>query len=232
MITTVGDIDVRWFEAGVGNPVVLIHGLGDDHRAWRRVAGELMLDHRVILYNLRGHGETESAAPTAPSRSWEPICSICAARSGSSARRSRASRSAARSRCGQRSTLPTGSARSRWSRPRAVSAAPPAAGTRSGRRWSTATPTTCARRSTTTPLTSIARHPRRPTPVSHPPLRDRGPPRLCQCLPGDGRTGEHPLDDQLARISARDRRCSPAISTSTVRRAPPRSSPPGSSAAS
>lgn len=59
MITTVGDIDVRWFEAGVGNPVVLIHGLGDDHRAWRRVAGELMLDHRVILYNLRGHGETE-----------------------------------------------------------------------------------------------------------------------------------------------------------------------------
>lgn len=59
MIATVGDIDVRWFEAGVGSPVVLIHGLGDDHRAWRRVAGELMLDHRVILYNLRGHGETE-----------------------------------------------------------------------------------------------------------------------------------------------------------------------------
>ena len=59
MITTVGDIGVRWFEAGAGDPVVLIHGLGDDHRAWRRVVGELMLDHRVILYNLRGHGETE-----------------------------------------------------------------------------------------------------------------------------------------------------------------------------
>jgi 3-oxoadipate enol-lactonase len=53
------DIDVAWFEAGRGDPLVLVHGLADDHRAWRRAVPDLMLRHRVILYDLRGHGETE-----------------------------------------------------------------------------------------------------------------------------------------------------------------------------
>jgi 3-oxoadipate enol-lactonase len=44
------------YEVGRGDPVVLAHGLGDDHRAWRRVAAPLMLTRRVVLYDLRGHG--------------------------------------------------------------------------------------------------------------------------------------------------------------------------------
>ena len=52
------DIDVAWFEAGRGDPLVLIHGLGDDHRAWRRSISDVMLGHRVILYDLRGHGQS------------------------------------------------------------------------------------------------------------------------------------------------------------------------------
>jgi 3-oxoadipate enol-lactonase len=52
----------RCWEIGEGEPVVLIHGLADDHRAWRYVAGDLMLRRRVILYNLRGHGGTELGA--------------------------------------------------------------------------------------------------------------------------------------------------------------------------
>ena len=52
------DIDVAWFEAGRGEPLILAHGLADDHRAWRRALPDLMLRHRVILYDLRGHGET------------------------------------------------------------------------------------------------------------------------------------------------------------------------------
>ena len=63
MNATVGDIAVRCWEVGEGEPVVLIHGLADDHRAWRRVVADLMLDHRVILYNLRGHGGTELGTP-------------------------------------------------------------------------------------------------------------------------------------------------------------------------
>jgi 3-oxoadipate enol-lactonase len=53
------DIRTAWFEIGRGDPVILIHGLGDDHRAWRRVAGKLALEHRVLLYDFRGHGQTD-----------------------------------------------------------------------------------------------------------------------------------------------------------------------------
>jgi 3-oxoadipate enol-lactonase len=57
------DIDVAWFEVGRGDPLVLIHGLADDHRAWRRVVPDTMLRHRLILYDLRGHGETALGRP-------------------------------------------------------------------------------------------------------------------------------------------------------------------------
>lgn len=57
------DLDVAWFEAGRGDPLVLIHGLADDHRAWRRSIPDLMLRRRVILYDLRGHGETTLGNP-------------------------------------------------------------------------------------------------------------------------------------------------------------------------
>ncbi len=57
------DIETAWHDVGVGPPVVLVHGLADDHRAWRRVAERLMLDHRVILYDLRGHGESSLGSP-------------------------------------------------------------------------------------------------------------------------------------------------------------------------
>lgn len=44
------------YKVGRGEPVVLVHGLADDHRAWRRVVAPLMLTRRVVLYDLRGHG--------------------------------------------------------------------------------------------------------------------------------------------------------------------------------
>ena len=58
MLTRCGDIDVAWFEVGRGAPIVLVHGLADDHRAWRRVLPRLLLRHRVVLYDFRGHGQT------------------------------------------------------------------------------------------------------------------------------------------------------------------------------
>lgn len=57
------DLDVAWFEAGRGDPLILIHGLADDHRAWRRAVPDLMLRRRVIMYDLRGHGETSLGSP-------------------------------------------------------------------------------------------------------------------------------------------------------------------------
>jgi pimeloyl-ACP methyl ester carboxylesterase len=58
MRATCNDVEVAWFEVGRGEPLVLIHGLADDHRAWRRTLPDLALRHRVVLYDLRGHGQT------------------------------------------------------------------------------------------------------------------------------------------------------------------------------
>lgn len=62
MLTVCRDIDVAWFEVGRGDPLVLIHGLADDHRAWRRVLPELVMQRRVVLYDFRGHGQTSLGA--------------------------------------------------------------------------------------------------------------------------------------------------------------------------
>jgi pimeloyl-ACP methyl ester carboxylesterase len=60
---TCGDIEVAWFEWGRGDPLVLVHGLGDDHRAWRRVLAWLAAHRRVIAYDQRGHGQTSLGEP-------------------------------------------------------------------------------------------------------------------------------------------------------------------------
>jgi len=57
------DIDIAWFEVGRGEPLILIHGLADDHRAWRRALPDLLTRHRVLMYDLRGHGETSLGRP-------------------------------------------------------------------------------------------------------------------------------------------------------------------------
>jgi len=62
MLKPVGDVDVACFEVGHGDPVVLIHGLADDHRAWRRTVAPLMLERRVVLYDFRGHGGSSLGA--------------------------------------------------------------------------------------------------------------------------------------------------------------------------
>jgi (E)-2-((N-methylformamido)methylene)succinate hydrolase len=38
-------------------PLVLIHGVSDTHRAWDPVIAHFGDDHRIIRYDLRGHGE-------------------------------------------------------------------------------------------------------------------------------------------------------------------------------
>src|SRR2546425_11810298 len=63
MLARCNDIDVAWFEAGRGEALILVHGLADDHRAWRRALPDLMLRHRVILYDLRGHSQTSLGNP-------------------------------------------------------------------------------------------------------------------------------------------------------------------------
>ena len=57
------DIETAWYEVGraasAGSPpLLLVHGLADDNRAWRKALPPLALQHRVLLYDFRGHGQT------------------------------------------------------------------------------------------------------------------------------------------------------------------------------
>jgi len=69
-VTTVDGTNIAWSEMGPGRvadarpAVVLLHGMGDSHRTWRRTAPELARHFRVIMPDLPGHGL--SSRPDAP----------------------------------------------------------------------------------------------------------------------------------------------------------------------
>lgn len=55
---------VNYIDVGIstGTPVILIHGFPFSHRMWTYTAGQVELlapAHRVIAYDVRGHGESE-----------------------------------------------------------------------------------------------------------------------------------------------------------------------------
>ena len=56
--------DVVLHATGDGFPIVLLHCLGVDHRLWDDVVVDLGRDHRLLTYDLPGHGRT----PTPPRR--------------------------------------------------------------------------------------------------------------------------------------------------------------------
>jgi pimeloyl-ACP methyl ester carboxylesterase len=63
-LTTVDGCSIAWGELGTGTPLVLLHGLGDSHRTWRRAAPLLASRFRVLMPDLPGHGL--SGRPDAP----------------------------------------------------------------------------------------------------------------------------------------------------------------------
>lgn len=50
------EIRIHYLEAGVGEPLLLIHGIGQSLYTWRRVFAELSESYRVIALDLPGHG--------------------------------------------------------------------------------------------------------------------------------------------------------------------------------
>lgn len=55
-VVRVGGVDLAYRELGDGPPLLMLHGLGDCHRTFRRVAPALAERHRVLLPDLPGHG--------------------------------------------------------------------------------------------------------------------------------------------------------------------------------
>jgi len=54
-------VELQYYRAGEGPPVVLAHGLFDTGRCWAPLVADLAADHTVVAYDARGHGR--SAAP-------------------------------------------------------------------------------------------------------------------------------------------------------------------------
>ncbi|AXV39136.1 alpha/beta fold hydrolase [Methanobacterium sp. BAmetb5] len=48
--------DLYYQDAGSGDPVVLVHGMGSDHTAWGGLVPLLQTNYRALAVDLRGHG--------------------------------------------------------------------------------------------------------------------------------------------------------------------------------
>ena len=53
---------VEWGESA-SPPMLLLHGLGDCARSWARFAATMSAEHHVVALDVRGHGESDWAAP-------------------------------------------------------------------------------------------------------------------------------------------------------------------------
>jgi 3-oxoadipate enol-lactonase len=59
-----GDAQLFYAEQGGGAPLVLLHPTPVDHRFWLPIADQLGVRYRVILPDLRGHGQSEAGEGT------------------------------------------------------------------------------------------------------------------------------------------------------------------------
>ncbi|HVI08129.1 MAG TPA: alpha/beta fold hydrolase, partial [Candidatus Binatia bacterium] len=53
-----GDAEIAYFSLGEGPPVVLLHPFPVNHEFWLPVADQLSTRYRLILPDLRGHGDS------------------------------------------------------------------------------------------------------------------------------------------------------------------------------
>jgi pimeloyl-ACP methyl ester carboxylesterase len=71
---TVDGLGTQYLEAGVGPPVLLLHGHEQSATGWRWVLPALARTHRVLALSLPGHGETDPAVGGhAPGRDLAPF---------------------------------------------------------------------------------------------------------------------------------------------------------------
>ena len=59
-LTDVNGIQLYYEAHGEGYPVVFLHGYSSTHHMWRAQVPDFSKDYRFIIYDARGHGQTES----------------------------------------------------------------------------------------------------------------------------------------------------------------------------
>lgn len=73
LVTAPSGIGYPVWQAGLGRPLLLLHGFTGSHETWRNLAACLSADHRVTTLDLPGHGR--SALPTSQSWSFASVVS-------------------------------------------------------------------------------------------------------------------------------------------------------------
>ena len=58
-----GSLHRVWLRKGEGDPVVMIHGFGADHNAWRVLAAGAGLSRPILALDLPGHGRSSASGP-------------------------------------------------------------------------------------------------------------------------------------------------------------------------
>lgn len=81
--TTINGLDTNYLEAGVGEPLVLLHGGefgGSAELAWERVIGPLAQYRRVIAPDILGFGQSSKVVDFADGRGWRlrHLAAFCA----------------------------------------------------------------------------------------------------------------------------------------------------------
>lgn len=61
-LVDVGDVRLHVAQAGSGPPVLLLHGFPQNWYLWRKLIGPLATEHRVIVPDLRGAGDSDAPA--------------------------------------------------------------------------------------------------------------------------------------------------------------------------
>ena len=59
---TVNGIEINLVQAGVGPPLLLLHGYPQSHVLWHKVAPQLIDDYRVVAPDMRGYGDSSKPA--------------------------------------------------------------------------------------------------------------------------------------------------------------------------
>ena len=58
---TLGDVELEYWDAGAGPPLVFVHGVATSGDLWAADLADAALDSRLIVYNRRGYGRSSSS---------------------------------------------------------------------------------------------------------------------------------------------------------------------------
>ncbi|MEZ4451317.1 MAG: alpha/beta hydrolase [Nannocystaceae bacterium] len=63
-LVPIEDLEIYYEEHGAGEPLVLLHGFGGSSQNWGPFVADLAAHHRLIVVDLRGHGDSTNPAGT------------------------------------------------------------------------------------------------------------------------------------------------------------------------